>query len=95
MGNASCTPILLPPTVGIGDPDQLSHYMAIANVMFYLNNYPETCTTSAATTNNQKHSSGQRTAVQKSCHISVQVFPKINMYRSTAQEATVLLCTFK
>lgn len=39
MGNALCTPILLPPTVGIGDPDQLSHYVAIATVMFYLNNY--------------------------------------------------------
>lgn len=39
MGSASCTPLLFHPlTVGAGDPDQLSHYVAIANVMFCPNN---------------------------------------------------------
>lgn len=58
MDNASCTQFCSHPlTGGAGDPDQLSHYVAIANVMFCPNNYPETCTTSAATTNNPNPSS--------------------------------------
>lgn len=71
MGSASCTPLLFHPlTVGAGDPDQLSHYVAIANVMFCPTNYPETCTTSAATTNNPKPSSSQGTALIFLCRFA-------------------------
>lgn len=66
-----------------------------ANVMFCPNNYPEFHATSVTTINNPNPSSSQGIAVQESCRISVQVCPKINMYRSTSEETTALLCMFK